>query len=202
MSSSAPSTPARSNGSAPAEALISPPTGAEPATDVPVASSSGAATQPAMNVTVNANVTAPAPQIVVVNTGSDGPGLFGRVLYFLFVGWWLSFFWAIIAWFFIDLIVTIPLGIMMLNKMPKIATLKEPKREFTVSSANGVTTITRTHVAQYPMWARAIYFVFVGWWFSFVWVSVAWFASITLIGLPLAMLMYDRIPLITTLARY
>lgn len=49
---------------------------------------------------------------------------------------------------------------------------------------------------------RAIWFLLVGWWLSALCLTLAWGASVTLIGLPVAIWLYNRIPAITTLARY
>jgi len=47
-----------------------------------------------------------------------------------------------------------------------------------------------------------LYFIVIGFWFSLVWMLLAWiFATLTLgFGLPLALWMFDRTPAITTLA--
>jgi uncharacterized membrane protein YccF (DUF307 family) len=48
---------------------------------------------------------------------------------------------------------------------------------------------------------RLIYFVFIGWWFSLGWSLAAWFLCVTIIGLPLGVLMLNRLPNVTTLMR-
>ncbi len=54
-----------------------------------------------------------------------------------------------------------------------------------------------------PFWLwRTLYFVLIGWWVSFVWMSLAWAFSATLVGIPVAIWMWNRVPCITTLARY
>ena len=57
-------------------------------------------------------------------------------------------------------------------------------------------------IPQHNFLLRALYFVLIGWWFSAGWLAVAWAASVTLIGIPLAIWMYNRVPAITTLRRY
>lgn len=49
---------------------------------------------------------------------------------------------------------------------------------------------------------RAVYFLLVGWWASGIWMSIAWVASITIVGLPLAIWMYSRLPFVVSLYRY
>jgi uncharacterized membrane protein YccF (DUF307 family) len=46
---------------------------------------------------------------------------------------------------------------------------------------------------------RALYFIFFGLWFSGIWAVVAWFLSVTIIGLPLGVWMLNRLPQVTTL---
>jgi uncharacterized membrane protein YccF (DUF307 family) len=46
---------------------------------------------------------------------------------------------------------------------------------------------------------RALWFVFVGWWLSGIVASIAWFAMITIIGLPLGIWLVNRLPTVITL---
>lgn len=46
---------------------------------------------------------------------------------------------------------------------------------------------------------RAIWFIFVGWWLTGIVSAVAWFAMITIIGLPLGIWLINRIPTVITL---
>jgi uncharacterized membrane protein YccF (DUF307 family) len=118
--------------------------------------------------------------------------------WFIFIGWWLSGIWIFLAWLMIVLIVTMPIGLIMINKLPKIVSLREESTEFTIVAGR----ITEIKLAQPNMILRACYFVLIGWWFSLIWMSLAWLVSITLIGLPLAIWMYNRVPAVTTLKRY
>ena len=64
------------------------------------------------------------------------------------------------------------------------------------------TSVQRTGIRQLPFLLRAIYFVLIGWWFSGLWMGVAWAISVTLVGLPIAIWMFNRVPAVTTLRRY
>jgi uncharacterized membrane protein YccF (DUF307 family) len=66
-------------------------------------------------------------------------------------------------------------------------------------------TAMATRVAQQPeaahrpMWLRVIWFVLVGWWASALTLAVAYVCMLTIIGLPLAFWIFDRVPLVLTL---
>lgn len=121
-----------------------------------------------------------------------------RIVYFVLLGLWLSSVWAIIAWVFSVTIIGLPVGLWMLNRLPQISTLK-PERQNLIITTTGESYTTP--VNQQPFFVRAIYFLLVGWWFSALWLSVAWLLSTTIIGIPFAFWMIDRVPAIITLAR-
>ena len=47
--------------------------------------------------------------------------------------------------------------------------------------------------------ARFVWYVFVGWWLSGLAIGLGWFLAVTIIGLPLAFMIFNRIPAIMTL---
>jgi uncharacterized membrane protein YccF (DUF307 family) len=139
---------------------------------------------------------------VTVQVQRTGHGCIVTLLWFVFVGWWASAIWSFIAWFLILLIFTMPFGLIMINKLPRIVSLRQLSTEFTASTEGTATVIRETKLPQRPMLLRIPYFLVIGWWLSFAWMTLAWLASLTLIGLPLAIWMYNRVPAITTLKRY
>lgn len=46
-----------------------------------------------------------------------------RLIYFVLIGWWLSWLWANAGWIISLTIIGLPLGIWMLNRVPAITTL-------------------------------------------------------------------------------
>ena len=48
----------------------------------------------------------------------------GRALYFVLVGWWFGAFWSALAWLLCVLILPLPLGVMMYNRLPAVMTLR------------------------------------------------------------------------------
>lgn len=137
-----------------------------------------------------------------VQVQGGGQGCLITLLWFVFIGWWLSAIWIAVAWFLVALVVTMPIGLMMINVLPKIASLREPSREFRTTIQGTITRVETSSLQQYPFLLRAVYFVLVGWWLSGIWMSVGWLASVTIVGLPVAIWMFNRVPAITTLRRY
>jgi uncharacterized membrane protein YccF (DUF307 family) len=46
---------------------------------------------------------------------------------------------------------------------------------------------------------QVLWFVFIGSWFTFIWVSIAWFFLLTIVGIPLGVWMLHRVPLVLAL---
>jgi hypothetical protein len=151
----------------------------------------------------NITVAAPAPTVVVVGPQKTGPGLLVRSLYFLFIGGWLGAFCTELAWLLCATVIGLPLGLMIINRLPQIMTLKPRDTNLQVTVANGVVVVQHSGAVQRGFLMRTLYFVLVGWWASFLWLNLAW--ALTLftfgLGLPLAFWMFNRTPAITTLAR-
>ena len=53
----------------------------------------------------------------------DQPPLLVRAIYFLLVGWWLGAIWMGLAWLISLPIITLPLGIWMMNRIGGVMTL-------------------------------------------------------------------------------
>jgi len=46
---------------------------------------------------------------------------------------------------------------------------------------------------------QLVWFALVGWWLGQAWIAVAWFLAATIIGMPLAVMMFNRLPEIVAL---
>jgi len=46
---------------------------------------------------------------------------------------------------------------------------------------------------------RATYFLLVGWWATGLWLAAAWLLSLTVVGIPLAVVLVNRVPYVLTL---
>ena len=53
----------------------------------------------------------------------QGPGLLVRALWFVVVGWWLSAAVMSLGFVLICLVVTLPVGLMLYNRVPFVASL-------------------------------------------------------------------------------
>lgn len=123
---------------------------------------------------------------------SDQPSLFVRAVWFVFVGWWLTGIWLTVAWLLNVTIIGIPLGIKMINKVPFVLSLKQ--RETYIEPGAGQ--------SQYSIPVRALWFLFVGWWASGVWTGVAYTLTLSILGIPLAIWMYGKLPFVVSLYNY
>jgi uncharacterized membrane protein YccF (DUF307 family) len=125
-----------------------------------------------------------------------------RVLWFFLVGWYVTLWWVLAAWVFNISIIGLPVGLWMLNRVPLVLTLRT-QRGYTVTQvdANGAVRSRYESVPQISWVLRFLYFVFIGWWFSLIWSLLGWLLCVTIIGMPLGVLMLNRLPNVTTLMR-
>ncbi|MHB8932895.1 MAG: YccF domain-containing protein [Bellilinea sp.] len=140
----------------------------------------------------------------IVTPTDQGPGCLIRILYFIFVGLWLGGIVTVAAWILIVSIIGLPFGLWLLNRLPQIMTLKPVQTQARVTVVDGKVVYRETRPPQFPFLLRALYFILIGWWFSAIWLALAWLLTgLSLgLGLPLAFWMFDQVPAITTLARY
>lgn len=124
-----------------------------------------------------------------------------RILYFFLFGWWATGVWINVAWFLNITIIGLPLGLWMLNRVPQVLTLQPAKHVVVAYEREGDIGMYTTGLPQRAWPLRAIYFVLIGWWFSFLWANAAWVLSATIIGLPLGIWFFNRLPAVTTLMR-
>jgi uncharacterized membrane protein YccF (DUF307 family) len=124
-----------------------------------------------------------------------------RILYFFFFGWWATGVWINVAWFLNIIIIGLPLGLWMLNRVPQVLTLRPTKPVLVAHQRGGQVEFRAESLPQPPLPLRVLYFALVGWWLSWLWSNAAWVISATVIGLPLGIWMFNRLPALTTLMR-
>lgn len=129
-------------------------------------------------------------------------GCLFQLLWFAFVGIWLGPIWVVVAWILMVTIIGIPVGVAMINQLPKVIALREPDRELTITTrVNGQTVVRESEPEQINIFLRALYFILIGWWFSAVWMVIAYLLTVTIIGIPFGFWMFDRVPAILSLKR-
>lgn len=119
------------------------------------------------------------------------PSFLIRAIWFIFIGWWLSAAAITVAYFLCAIIIGLPLAFMIFNQLPAILTLRPRSTDFTGARPE-----------QLPLWIRAIWFLFVGWWLGGFYMSVAWALCVILITLPIGLWMFNRVAAVMTLLRY
>ncbi len=142
--------------------------------------------------------------------GRSGVPLIGRIIWFLLIGWWLTQIAIVVAWVLNLLVLTLPIGLHILNRIPQIATLRPATMETNlVTDGSGSTVAVSMPIPQRSFLLRSLYFLLVGWWFSLIWLEAAWFigvaGTITVVLIPLAwpvsFAMFGKSAAITTLRR-
>jgi hypothetical protein len=75
-------------------------------------------------ITIMNNVTTNANAQILGYRRPEQLSFLVRFLYFIFIGWWVGLYWVCFALFFCMTIIGIPLGLIMLNKLPAVFTLQ------------------------------------------------------------------------------
>ena len=137
---------------------------------------------------------------VTVNVGAPGPvrlqrktGCLLQLIYFVFIGWWLGALAVGLAYLLFIPVVTIPLGVKIINRISYLMALREPS---VLATPWGT-----MEVQQHNILLRAIWFLLVGFWLAAIWMSVAYALCLIIIGMPLGFWMFDRTPAILTLRK-
>ena len=163
----------------------------------------------------------PAPVMVSnVNVniqGKSGPGFLVRALYFIFIGSWLGFLWLQIGYALCVLVVTLPLGLVMLNNLPAVLTLRPRSNKTTSVNVQTVAVqpgmpgapgvmVSNVNVnvggtQQTSFFVRTLYFVFIGWWLGYFWACLGYALCVFIVTLPLGLMMLNRLPMVITLKK-
>jgi len=153
-----------------------------------------------------------------------------QIVWFLCIGIWLSLLIVEFAWLFTITFIGRPIGRWLLSQLSMAIALRPSRRlaalaapadrrlSYSPSMAGRIATRQRGRRGgrrslevieddwvdvpeQLPFGTRAIYFGFVGFWFSLVWLMIAWLLAVMTIPMPVAEWMFDQLPAVTTLER-
>lgn len=121
-----------------------------------------------------------------------------RALWFVFVGWWLAGILLAVGWVLNLSIIGLPLGIKLINRAPYALTLKE------LGSNDGGRTVEMggSSGSSPSLLIRGVYFVLIGWWASGLLTAVAYLISLTVIGLPAGVKLFNYLPYVVSLKKY
>lgn len=131
-----------------------------------------------------------------------GPSILVRAVWYVFVGWWLTGILMGVAWFAAIIVVGLPLTFWLVNRIPTVVTLR-PRREryAMVTGADGVMRYQRITTQQTSALVRALYFIVIGWWASAFWMVGSYALMVTIIGIPIGLMMVNRLPFVFSLHR-
>lgn len=144
----------------------------------------------------------PKAQPTVILQQARGPGCLIQALWFLFVGWWLGAIVISLAWILNVTVIGLPIGMALLNNIPKLLALQDPQRRIQTVTQGGKVVVTETNLPQHSFLLRTAYFLLIGWWWSGVWLAIAYALCATIILIPVGLEMFRATPAMTTLRRY
>jgi uncharacterized membrane protein YccF (DUF307 family) len=140
-----------------------------------------------------------APAIVELKTG---PSMLVRAVWYVLIGWWLTGFVMALAWVLAITIIGLPITFYLVNRIPSVLTLRPRAQQFElVTDADGVTRYKRIATEQSSLLLRLLWFVFIGWWASLAWMIASYLLMLTIIGIPLGLMMVNRLPFVFSLHR-
>lgn len=98
------------------------------------------------------------PQTIVI-TDRGGPGFLVRIVWYVFIGWWLSGLAIMLSWILAVSIIGLPLAFAIFNRIPAIMTLRGRTLTYEATVKDGVTDMKGRNPDQRPMLMRALYLV-------------------------------------------
>lgn len=123
-----------------------------------------------------------------------------RFIWFICIGLWLGTILTAVAWVACVSIIGLPLGLWLFNRLPFVMTLKEPELGTRLVVRDGFYYIHASQSSEPPLIFRLLYLLLIGWWLSAAWLLVAHLMVVSVIGMPIAFWMYNRVPKVLWLA--
>jgi uncharacterized membrane protein YccF (DUF307 family) len=142
-----------------------------------------------------------APVDVTINPFRQGPGYIIRVIWFIFIGWWLGGIVITTAYLLLPWVVTTPFSFWLFNRVGTAMTLRPRSTLWESVETQRGFELRQRQIPQVPWPVRAVYFVLFGWWVGALYLGFAYFLCLLIVTLPVGLLMIDRAPGIITLQR-
>jgi uncharacterized membrane protein YccF (DUF307 family) len=131
-----------------------------------------------------------------------GPSMLVRVVWYVLVGWWVTGIAMGLAWLAGLTIIGLPISFYIVNRIPTTLTLRPRREQYQlVTGADGVTRHERISTPQSSWLIRLAYFILIGWWLSAFWMAIAYGLMLTIVGIPLGLMLANRLPFIFSLHR-
>lgn len=139
---------------------------------------------------------------MMVSVGSPGPNILLRALWFICIGWWLGLIWLHIGYALCLTGIFLPVGLIILNRLPGVLTLRFSSQQTTVTMyQSGLVAVRMGEPQQVDFLLRVVYFLLVGWWLGYLWALLGYIFCFTLFLIPIGVMMLNRLPTILTLRR-
>lgn len=131
-----------------------------------------------------------------------GPSFLVRAVWYVFIGWWLTGIVMTVAWAAAVIIIGLPLTFWLVNRIPTVLTLRPRVEQYgLVTGSDGITRHERVTTEQDSIGLRALYFILIGWWASALWMAVSYVFMATIVGIPIGVMMANRLPYVFSLHR-
>jgi len=122
--------------------------------------------------------------------------MLGRILYFIFIGWWLGIFVALAGYLLSVTIILLPIGVILLNRLPTFIYLREPGEPCEYG-------FSHRHIREeLPFLLRALWFILIGWELGFIAIVLGYLMVVSIVLLPFGIWLLNRVPLILTLSQH
>ncbi|HZR39489.1 MAG TPA: hypothetical protein VFB12_05190 [Ktedonobacteraceae bacterium] len=139
----------------------------------------------------------PAP--TVINVKSSNPGILIRAIWFICIGWWFGLIWLHIGYALCATGLFLPVGLMMLNRLPSVLTLKAEDRQSLIVLTERSRVVVYVGGPQVDFVLRVLYFLLVGWWAGYLWALTGYLFCFTIFLMPLGVMMLNQLPEVLTL---
>ncbi len=118
-----------------------------------------------------------------------------QLIYFIVFGWWFGALVAVVGYLLCVSVIGLPIGVMLLNRLPAFIFLLERSQELESDS------LGLQHSHELPLLIRIIWFFVLGWELGIFALLVGYVFCLTLIGIPVGIFVLNRVPLLLTLSQ-